>query len=168
MGVSALCFSQICFFFWEKKGLKMRHNASTCLSINDFIYISNTYLKKLFVFPLICAEASPLIKTVSIDNKLQAHTEAQSGWTSCLGSDGGLHHPRSLTAPRYHGEPLQPRSLLFFAPGPPGLGALAIFSVTSLCFAKEHRADKGGGTDPCLPDCGKSAGTGTGAGKTRR
>lgn len=25
-----------------------------------------------------------------------------------------------------------------------------------------------GGADPCLPDCGKKPGTGTGAGKTRR
>lgn len=57
--------------------------------------------------------------------------------------------------------------------GAMGLEVLAIFSVTSLCFAKEHRADKRGvrgegGADPCLPDCGKNAGTGTGAGKTRR
>lgn len=49
-----------------------------------------------------------------------------------------------------------------------GLAGSSPSSVTSLCFAKEHRRDKGRETDLCLPDCGKGAGTGTGAGKTRQ
>lgn len=68
--------------------------------------------------------------------------------------------------PFYHGKPhRRGAACLLWAAGP---GVFTIFAVTSLCFAKEHRADKARGTDLCRPDCGKGAGTGTRAGKTRR